>query len=473
MSETAPKAPQSEEAVDRAALHNTSTGELLSRVDDLVGDRFRVTSNDRLQLKAGVTATDSEGNSRNIGGKFTSKHQLEDIVAFKDQIELGIKAKEISSVAPEIDAALEYAREQAATMNETRPTTLKEVSVMRHALVKSKAISALEVGKMNDDEVRTLVDYMHLENEVAETSESENEAEESVQHEFVVGQSVRVLRGAGKFEEGWYVSKQLEGNNYKVTRKNADDTELEETVEGAKLKLWNTVDTSEPFVAPTLTPLDAPASDAVIVGEVAGRDSLGDDREGPRIITPESIIANIKEIPVYLAARLMAASYNRKNKDTSARPERNRSRTIMAGAVGVLAVGVVSYLAFRGHDTSSAHELATGNSLDTPLQDITLPGAGNNAGGGHDIARSAAQVADHTNHFSNEALTAARGEGWTHQLHDMGFSDNEIPTILKKLTKAQDPAVREWVYTMKDGNPGIAKPGQIPANVLQSIQKLR
>jgi hypothetical protein len=55
----------------------------------------------------------------------------------------------------------------------------------------------------------------------------------------------------------------------------------------------------------------------------------------------------------------------------------------------------------------------------------------------------------------------------------MGFSDNEIPTILKKLTKAQDPAVREWVYTMKDGNPGIAKPGQIPANVLQSIQKLR
>lgn len=409
MSEKAPKAPQSDEATYRASLHDTSTGTLLSQVDGLVGDRFRVTANDRLQLKAGTTAIDADGNAKNVGGRFESKHQLEDIVAFEDQIRLGMKAKEISSVAPEIDAALDFARDQVATMNETQNATLKEAAVMRHALVKSKAISALEVGNMSDDEVRSLVDYMRHDHEANDTS---------------------------------------------GTSKQKHDA------------------------APTLTPIDTPASEAVIVGQVVDtsdsvrQDTTDTDRENPRVIYLGNVITGIKNIPSYLAARMATASFLRNNEET-ATPERRKSRKLLVAGVGALAVGVVGYMAFRGHDTSGVHDIATGNSFDTPLQDIALPGAGNNAGGGHDMAGSVAQVTDHTSHFSNEALTAARGEGWNHQLHDMGFSSSEILGVLKKLSKSTDPAIREWVYTMKDGNPGITKPGQIPANVLQSIQKLR
>ncbi|MBC7764318.1 hypothetical protein H7Y29_01255 [Microbacteriaceae bacterium] len=480
MSEKAPKAPQSDEAIYRASLHDTPTGTLLSQVDELVGDRFRVTANDRLQLKAGTTAIDADGNAKNVGGRFESKHQLEDIVAFEDQIRLGMKAKEISSVAPEIDAALDFARDQVATMNETQNATLKEAAVMRHALVKSKAISALEVGNMSDDEVRNLVDYMRHDHEANDTSGTSKQEHDPAptQHEFAVGQSVRVLRSAGNIEDGWYVHQQLDGDNYEVVRDVDDNNRLVKTVEGAELKLWNTVDTSEPFTAPSLTPIDTPASEAVIVGEVVDtsdgvrQDATDTDRENPRVITLENVITGIKNIPNYLAARMATTSFLRNNGE-AATPERRKSRKLLVAGVGALAVGVVGYMAFRGHDTSGVHDIATGNSFDTPLQDVALPGTGNNAGGGHDMAGSVAQVADHTSHFSNEALTAARGEGWNHQLHDMGFSSSEILGVLKKLSKSTDPAIREWVYTMKDGNPGITKPGQIPANVLQSIQKLR
>lgn len=431
MSEKAP-AMTSEAKAYRADLKQVSKSELLSNVEDLVDGRFsdlQVTKNNRLQYSSGTKKTDSNGVEHNVGGKFAEKAnrtELEDIAAYEDQIRLGVKAKEIASVTPEIDAALDYAREQVATMNETQPTTLKEVGVMRHALVKSKAISALEVGNMSDDEVRTLVDYMHLENESAETGTAHEEPETT-------------------------------------EPESADDS-------------------SEPFVAPNLTPIDAPASEAVIVGQLVnptGEQLAGANasaEEGPRNSNLREAMNRIKDFPTYLAARLMTARLHsgaNENQNTQERRGRFSRRTVVLGSLGTLAAaGAALWLSTRGHDTSALHDVA-GNSLDTPLVPITAPGTGGGAGTGHDIVRGVAQVGDHANHFSNEALTASAGEGWTHQLHDMKIPENEIPGLLKKLAKAHDPAIREWVYTMKDGNPGIAKPGQIPANVLQSIQKLR
>ncbi len=490
MSEKSPKPSQSNESADyRASLNATSTGELFNQVEDLAGDRFRLTSNDRLQMQAGTSEYETKkgkGDVRNVGGKFKKRHELEDIAAFEDQIRLGMKAKELSHVTPEIDAALDYAKEQVSEMNETESTTstLKEVGVMRHALVKSKAISALEVGNMSDDDVSALVEYMRLDHYPAETSEPAPETE-SAQHEFAVGQTVKVLRSAGNIEDGWYIDEQLEGNEYVVARSTGNER-LSKTVSEEMLKLWN--DTSVSDTQPDddiidaeivddedTAPIapDAPAQDAILEGEVLSDDSTEDAES---VLTPldapaqDAILEGEEDVqdttdsresrfakftPSYWIARMQTASFMRNERPANA-PEQHRSRNIMIGFVGAMAVGVAGYLALRGHDTSGANDLvAAGANTKLPAVDI-VTGA-----------------AEQAQSFSNEALTVSPGEGWIHQLQDMGFSSNEIPGVLKKLANSNDPAIREWVYTMKDGNPGLAKPGQMSANVLQSIQKLR
>jgi hypothetical protein len=158
MSEKAPTMT-SEANAYRATLP-TSTGELFDRVNDLAGDRFRVTSNDRLQLKAGTTAIDEEGNVKNVGGKFTAKRQLEDIAAYEDQIRLGIKAKEAVAALPLIDAALASAYRRAT--REKKPGQVNELSIIRLNLVNAKIFTALEVGNMTNDEITTLLDYARI-----------------------------------------------------------------------------------------------------------------------------------------------------------------------------------------------------------------------------------------------------------------------------------------------------------------------
>lgn len=78
--------------------------------------------------------------------------------------------------------------------------------------------------------------------------------------------------------------------------------------------------------------------------------------------------------------------------------------------------------------------------------------------------------------FNKEARTAEENEGWISQLEDMGFTQAEIPSTLKKLLEVEDPEVREWVYERVNAEgeiePGIARPGNIPVSVLESIQKL-
>lgn len=75
--------------------------------------------------------------------------------------------------------------------------------------------------------------------------------------------------------------------------------------------------------------------------------------------------------------------------------------------------------------------------------------------------------------YSEAAQTATAGEGWYQQLTDMGIPSNEQPAMLQKILDSSDPELRSWVYTMSDGNPGIARTDTFSDGVLKSIQKLR
>ena len=477
------KAPQmtSEAAAYRERLNDKSNADLYRDVIDLVDDRVQV-SVDRLRYKAGTTIN-TDGADKSVGGRFArtqveSRAQLEDIAAFEDQIRLGVQAKELAEYVPAIETVLEHARTEVERMNAASNTksTLKEVGVIRHALVESKAMTALEVGNMSNEDIETLFNYMQM-----STKQGGNQAEgvtDQIDSNFKVGQSVRVLQPNGRFEDGWYVGERLDGNNYKLQRDEADGTVSTKTVPEAKLALWNdrtsdltapdapardavvdmptTADSTQDAVArPELTPPDAPAHDAVV---------------DPRIKLSEII----KSPAAYLASRVTAAMMYRRNKEADGSKEKSRNRRWMLAGVGAAAVAAAAYLSLRGHDTSHLHGTVAGNSFDTPLEPVGLPGTGGGATGvNHEAASTLTQAADHAQHFSKEASTAGRGEGWVHQLREMGFSEKQISGTLKKLQKTHDPAVREWVYTMEDGKPGIAKPGKIPMAVLQSIEKMR
>jgi hypothetical protein len=481
MSESAPKMTAEAKAY-RADMKQTRKEEMLESVNDLVDGHFddlQVTKNNRLQVKAGVHSLDGEGNSVNIGGRFARANELEDIAAYEDQIRLGMKAKELAEHAPAVKAALDYARAEVDRMNETSNTTstLKEVGVIRHALVESKALSALEVGNMSNEDIQTLYEYMQISNESSDSVEEHgsrgNEAPEFL---FAVGQSVRVMRNAGSFEDGWYVSKQLagytqeDGSYYIVAKDMPDGSTLEKTVPDSKLKLWNERSSQ---AAPDLTPPDAPADDAVAEHELTPPEAPANDAiVEPRVIHLKDIV---RSPLAYLSSRMASAAMARREKaeTTGDTNEKSRLRRWAPRVLGVAAVAGVAYLSTRGHDTSHLHDAAAGNSFDTPLQDITLPGAGGSSGSREGARSAIQQVAEQTHHFTKEAHTITGGEGWAHQLREMGVSEKQLPRVLEKLQKSHDPAVREWVYTMKDGQPGIAKPGKMPEAVLQSIYKMR
>lgn len=482
------KAPQmtSEAAAYREQLNDKSNADLYKGVIDLVDDRVQV-SDDKLRYKAGTTI-DDDGSKQSVGGRFArtqveSRTQLEDIAAYEEQIRLGIKAKELAKHVPAIEAALDYARAEVDRMNETSNTTstLKEVGVIRHALVESKAMTALDVGNMSNEDVATLYEYMQLNVEQgAATQKTEAERSDVL---FKVGQSVRVLQHNGRFEDGWYVNEQLDGNYYKLQRDEADGTTATKTVPESKLVLWNdrAPDLTSPDVpaqdaiVDTLTSPDAPAHDAVVENQLTPPEAPAQDAvvEGARVINIK-LSSIVRNPTAYLASRIASVQLYRRNNEAGQTKEHKRGRGWIYAGVGAAAVATAAYLSFRGHDTSHIHQAVAGNSLDTPLQEITIPGAsGGNAGVHHEAANAATQVLDHAQHFSNEAQTINPGEGWGRQLRDMGVSEKQIPGLLKKLQKSHDPAIREWIYTMNDGNPGIAKPGKIPTAVLQSIYKMR
>jgi hypothetical protein len=175
MSESQPKMTP-EAVAHREPLNAKTTKELFDGVSDLVDDRFSADSG-KLRYKAGATIGEN-GASKRVGGRFESRSQLEDIAAYESQIRLGVMAKEVAPAIEVIDTALAAAHARLKLQNERskNKSTLKEVAVIRHAIVESGTMSALEVGKLTDDEIAELMSYARKAGE----SETDDEATPSL-----------------------------------------------------------------------------------------------------------------------------------------------------------------------------------------------------------------------------------------------------------------------------------------------------
>ena len=167
MSEKAPRMNMTDEAQDyRQKFNGRTNKDMLGEVDDLVGDRFQVTKNDRLQNKAGVTAMGADGQTHGIGGRFEHQSQLDDVVAFEDQIRLGMKAKEVIPALTLVDAALASAEQR--NQQASKPRKINQLSIIRRTLVISKTLSAKEVGNMSDEDISQLLEYARIAQKQAE-----------------------------------------------------------------------------------------------------------------------------------------------------------------------------------------------------------------------------------------------------------------------------------------------------------------
>ncbi len=381
-------------------------------------DRHEASGNaaiaDLVNFDDNFSAHQEKGVSGRHAGAFMGKADLQNIALWQDEIRDGLgdrqqenELKKQSEAFRPALAGIETALAENADKVADSDSSVTEMGLIRGELVKSGVASSLDVGKMSDDEINNLLEYARPDHESIEAPASE-----------------------------------------KVVLTSPDAPAHDAIIEGELTE----DDAAEIADRPTLTPPDAPAHDAIIEGT--------DDVQH---ITDTRERRFAKFTPTYWITRMQTASFMRNERPANA-PEQHRSRKVLIGAVGTVAVGLFAYLALRGHDTSGFQEAAAASGGPKPgAAEATTTVA----------AEVAAKAAEQAPAFSNEALTISSGEGWIHQLQDMGFTSNEIPGVLKKLANSNDPAIREWVYTMKDGNPGLAKPGQMPANVLQSIQKLR
>ena len=161
MSESRPKMTP-EAVAHREPLKDKSTTELFDSVSDLVDDRLSADSG-KLRYKAGATIGE-DGASKRVGGRFESRSQLEDVAAYESQIRLGMLAKEVAPAVEVVDTALTaaYARVKLQNERSNSNDALRVVPVIRRALVESGTISALEIGKLSDDEVTELISYARI-----------------------------------------------------------------------------------------------------------------------------------------------------------------------------------------------------------------------------------------------------------------------------------------------------------------------
>ncbi len=160
------------------------------------------------------------------------------------------------------------------------------------------------------------------------------------------------------------------------------------------------------------------------------------------------------------------------------RPTREKAKIIGAG-IAVTAISIAIYqLGKQGFDTTPMTEVGNKLASSAAGSDAAVLGDSMNmvrTAGEHAFSAAGDAISGigEAITFSADALTVVKGEGWTRTLTEAGVEPNEISSLLKKLLTTTDPAIKEWVYTMKDGNPGISHSGQMPADVLQSIMKMR
>lgn len=130
---------------------------------------------------------------------------------------------------------------------------------------------------------------------------------------------------------------------------------------------------------------------------------------------------------------------------------------LIGGALLAWRMGAFDALGAHGGTGGAGHAAADNlNTSPTPKPDISqLP----------DMS--------HVEIASDATRTVTQGEGWLHQLHELGFTHAQSVETLPKLLVSQDPGVKDWVYTMADGNPGISHTGTLPPSVVESIMKMR
>lgn len=163
-----------------------------------------------------------------------------------------------------------------------------------------------------------------------------------------------------------------------------------------------------------------------------------------------------------------------------------KARWTMIGSAALFGVGVVSHIdtvreATAGlrdtvahwwsdpaiHDTPQLGTDTIGNAdglTTTPEEAVTAPTPA--------IPEAPTAPAPSPMEFSADASRVDMGEGWYQTFSEMGVtSPAEQAQLLQKV--GPELAARGWAYPMADGTYGISRPGALPRDVLELIQKNR
>lgn len=140
----------------------------------------------------------------------------------------------------------------------------------------------------------------------------------------------------------------------------------------------------------------------------------------------------------------------------------HRKLKYRALAVGAFAAGVAGIYIGARHGMFGGTSLSGHANIDADIVPQSTTGGGSNGSvhHAHEVVKSIA-----------ENYSVKPGEGYDQLLVDNGIKPT--PELLDKIKNSSNPSIRAWTYTMRDGNPGISHSGQMPANVIESIKKLR
>ena len=140
------------------------------------------------------------------------------------------------------------------------------------------------------------------------------------------------------------------------------------------------------------------------------------------------------------------------------------SRKITILALGTIAVagGVISWK-LGAFDNLFGHHHGGGNGSGV---DATLPGGGDTA----PTAPTNPTTPEVVN-FSDTARNVHAGEGWYETYQDMAIPQAEWHDLLQKT--GPELQTHDWAYQMADGTWGISRPGTLPQDMLELIQKNR
>jgi hypothetical protein len=142
--------------------------------------------------------------------------------------------------------------------------------------------------------------------------------------------------------------------------------------------------------------------------------------------------------------------------------ERKKSRSL---GMAIAAVALTATALVGGVSSSESDALHSGRG--SGLEGV---GTGASQSGHADAISSPSGDKEDTHNTVNRI---SPGEGWFQLFTDMGIPESDHHALLEKIRISKDPAIQSWRYEMSDGDMGIARPGEIPQSVLESIKNLR